>query len=313
MTDLGAIGLSTSSARDINDAGAITGFFYYSSTTGYHGFLYQAGTMSDIGTLGGVYTVARSINNSDQIVGHSHITGQVDHAFLYQNGTMIDLGTFGGKYSDAWEVNELGHVVGQAMTSGDAAAHAYLWAEGVMSDLGTFGGNSFGIGVNNQDQVVGSSNYYDGGYVHAFLYSGGTMLDLGTLKGGNSSQAEDINNNGQIVGYFTTSSNEDRAFLYENGAMMDLNDLIPSHSGWTLNWAFEINDFDSIVGYGVSPNGQTHGFLLTPVPEPAGLITFATALGRILLRNRRGRSGAWRATGAGRGTGVIAADACVRY
>ena len=44
-------------------------------------------------------------------------------------------------------------------------------------------------------------------------YSGGVMTDLGTL-GGATSQANGINDNGQIVGYSTTASGQIHAFFY---------------------------------------------------------------------------------------------------
>jgi probable HAF family extracellular repeat protein len=54
--------------------------------------------------------------------------------------------------------------------------------------------------------------------------------------------------------------------------MKDLNNLILPTSGWTLNYACDINDLGQIVGYGTNPNGVTHAFLLTPVPEPSALV-----------------------------------------
>jgi probable HAF family extracellular repeat protein len=96
------------------------------------------------------------------------------------------------------------------------------------------------------------------------------MTDLGTLGGTNSSSyAYGINNNGQVVGRSSTTSNAyGEAFLYSGGKMTDLNNLIPANPGWTLTQANAINDSGQIVGFGFNPSGQTHAFLLTPVPVP---------------------------------------------
>jgi probable HAF family extracellular repeat protein len=58
--------------------------------------------------------------------------------------------------------------------------------------------------------------------------------------------------------------------------MFDLNSLIAPGSGFTLDIAYGISDTGSITGVGTAPNGQTHAFLLTPVPEPAGLVLLGT-------------------------------------
>jgi probable HAF family extracellular repeat protein len=66
--------------------------------------------------------------------------------------------------------------------------------------------------------------------------------------------------------------------------MRNLNDLLdPSGAGWTLRDAIAINDAGQIVGYGTSPPGAQHGFLLTPVPEPPTLALVALALALLTL------------------------------
>ena len=61
-----------------------------------HAFLWENGTMIDLGTFGGTHSNARGINNYGQIVGDSNTACGARHAFLWENGTMSDLGTLGG-------------------------------------------------------------------------------------------------------------------------------------------------------------------------------------------------------------------------
>jgi probable HAF family extracellular repeat protein len=91
--------------------------------------------------------------------------------------------------------------------------HAFLWTEGAgMIDLGdlsgrpTIYGGSFSIAnaINNSGVVVGYSTLRDG-VNHAFRWTrDGGMIDLNTLLPGGSGwvlhEANDINDNGQIVG-----------------------------------------------------------------------------------------------------------------
>ena len=103
------------------------------------------------------------------------------------------------------------------------------------------------------------------GEVHdAFLYnSGGVLTDLGLGPYGIGSEALGINNHGVIVGWFYEPVDVTHAFLYKDGVMTDLNNLLPTGSGWVLNYATDINDNGRIVGIGTI-NGQSHGFVAAP-------------------------------------------------
>jgi probable HAF family extracellular repeat protein len=67
-------------ASGINDAGQIVGQYHNSS--GYHGFLYSAGTYTPIDDpLATISTVASGINAAGQIVGS--YGSNATHGFLY--------------------------------------------------------------------------------------------------------------------------------------------------------------------------------------------------------------------------------------
>jgi hypothetical protein len=70
--------------------------------------------------------------------------------------------------------------------------------------------------------------------------------------------------------------------------MTDLNTLIDPASGWTLNSAEDINDSGMICGNARNSLGQSHAYLLVPVPEPSTIALLLTAsVGGLLWWRRR--------------------------
>ena len=62
-----------------------------------HGFLYDDGTMTDLGTPpAGYSTYAYGISPGGQVVGQSENALGEWRGFLYSNGTLNDIGTLGG-------------------------------------------------------------------------------------------------------------------------------------------------------------------------------------------------------------------------
>ncbi|MHC4572913.1 MAG: DUF3466 family protein [Planctomycetota bacterium] len=191
----------------------------------------RTGGVIDLGTLGGIHSIAFVINDLGQTVGYSGLTiGETtEHGFLWQDGEMQDLGTI-----DGYE-------------------------------------NSLALSINNNSQIVGlaRNSAVPGGH-RAVLFDttgDGNNVDLGTL-GGDNSGAASINNKGQIVGRAETAGGDSHATLFDStgsGNNIDLNDLIDPSLGTTLTFARCINDHGWIVGYGVHPDKTKHGFLLTPI------------------------------------------------
>jgi probable HAF family extracellular repeat protein len=122
MTDLGTLpGGSWSQGCGINERGQAVGFSetsdcYYNRDEqwicAWHAFLWEKGTMTDLGTLGGHASLTCSINDAGQIVGLSTTAAGERHAFLWDKGTMIDLGTPGGPDTSAAAITNGGKILG---------------------------------------------------------------------------------------------------------------------------------------------------------------------------------------------------------
>jgi probable HAF family extracellular repeat protein len=209
-----------------------------------------------LGTLGGNISTAYGINNSGQIVGESTVFdlathSDTSHAFLWENGVMTDLGALTYNWSGAAAINDAGQIAG---TSGGA----FLLQDGIMTGLESLAGlGGFGKDVNDQGQVVGGSYLSPPAYYayHACLWQNGTISDLGTL-GGNWSEAEAINNGGQVAGWSRTADGEIHAFFWENGKMTDLGTL-----GGNMSEAHGINDKGQVVGFSTNNAGLTRAFI----------------------------------------------------
>jgi probable HAF family extracellular repeat protein len=275
-----------SSPRGVNESSALAGFGDIAGFGGLESGLYQNGAWKAVPTLGftpspfgdEIGSVAYGLNNPGAVVGAA-LTADVPagamrtHAFAFRAGVIRDLGSLAGRLgsSEAFAVNNAGVVVGRSTLRPDGpygyfdgAYHAFFY-NGVMHDLGG-AANSEATAINDAGQVVGDA----GG--RPFLYSGGAMHDLGTLGSDATGIATDINGAGQVVGCSGRGAlarwHQDpvgKAFLYDGGRMVALDSLLPSGTGWTLFCATGINDYGQIVGFGRSPGGFLHGFLLNPV------------------------------------------------
>ena len=181
-----------SAATGINDRQQVIGISgicqnAVGNQTAKHAVLWQNGTPTNLGNLGGSgWHTPMAINNQGQIVGFSDLAGD-------QGGSNPNF-------------------------------HAFLWVRpGPMRDLGTLPGDAIseGLGINSQGQIVGVSFAAGFGNPRAFIYRDGRMIDLNTLVQPNSQLylqvAGDINDAGVIAGqacYVDSCSSSDPSVAF---------------------------------------------------------------------------------------------------
>lgn len=251
-----------------------------------HGFQWQNGVLTDLGTLPGVnWSHATSVNARGWATGGSSTVevdpltgGPQERAVLWKNGEIIDLGTLGtGIESAALWVTNGGEVVGFSTvdTTIDpfsfvglgpypSPTHAFIWRNGAMQDLGTLGGpDSFAAAGCNNERIglVAGSSFTDSnpnpgtGFptLHPFLWNNGRMTDLGTL-GGTIGIAQCANNRGQVIGVATLPGDSTgHPFLWDRGVLTDLGTL-----GGDFGQAIWINNAGDVVGQADLPASANH-------------------------------------------------------
>ncbi|MBI1333230.1 MAG: PEP-CTERM sorting domain-containing protein [Armatimonadetes bacterium] len=292
----------------INSLGVSVGDSYVrnatNTTTYTHAVVNNGGTLTDIGTLGGISSFAYGINDAGTVVGYSTTGSGSNHAYSYSGGTMTDIGTLsGGTFSQANAINANGTIVGTATTSGTSYQHAFKYQNGVMTDLGlTTGVNTtYGLAVSNNGYVAGygvDSSFNN----RAIADFGSGFQDLGylytTSSGARMSMmAKGVNSYGDVVGYTSYTGGARHAFLYQGGTLYDLNNYLPKeYFGWTIWSAESINDEGYIAATVLDsssaiPHTRAALLKIDTVPEPSSVAGIAfLSLGFLRRRKNSNRS-----------------------
>jgi len=213
--DLKTLGGDVSCAIYINNGGQIAGISFTNSVANpttqlptIDPFLWENGTMKDLGTLGGVFGIVSGLNSGGQVVGNSDLEGdQASLGFFWSQGVLTPIPSLGVSSSFVSSLNESGAVVGFGSFPGDQNGDAFVWKNGVIKDLGRFEGDlcSVAQSINDPGQVVGVSTDCGEGERAVLWEHGEPTVDLNALIPLNSGlylqEATFINNRSEITGF----------------------------------------------------------------------------------------------------------------
>jgi probable HAF family extracellular repeat protein len=149
-----------------------------------------------------------AINSAGTVTGRAN-----DTRFVYQNGTFTNIPCL------PLGINEAGTIVGNELFTDDGNNNlqAVSFSGGVVTRLISFAQAtlSSAAAINASGQIVGTAVFQGSSLTRPFLYQNGTLTDF--IPSATYANPVDINDHGQIVGSFTASPGEQRAFLFDNG------------------------------------------------------------------------------------------------
>lgn len=264
---LNPVGYEAEQANGINALGMVAGAVLTAVQDApfWQPALWQSGTLTVLVNLSDTMGVAHAVNEDGQAVGYYEEENGVRRAVLWHGSAITELGSLGGEGSQAWDVDGAGRVVGEAT---DEMGHKrpVLWYRGVLTDLDTLGGDEgAALAINGEGQIVGWTTISEELTHQAFLWQNGVITPLlsGEDPSQSSSQANDVNDRGEAVGWVETGG-ERRAVLWRDGEMIELNSWLAPGSEWErLESANAINNAGWIAGSGTA-DGRQQGFLLRP-------------------------------------------------
>lgn len=172
-------------------------------------------------------------------------------------GTLMDGGT------TAYALNDLGQTTGESgQGTITVGTHAFLGQpDGTLENIETVPGYDISEGqvINNAGQIAGTLTYFpaQSGLSSLFYYTPtGGMVDIGTLGGTNGIVA-DINEAGDVVGWWDDAGGEAHAFMYApDTGLVDLGML-----GDYESRARDMNESRQVVGYSWTLDFDRHAFL----------------------------------------------------
>jgi uncharacterized membrane protein len=274
-------------AAGIDEGGSIVGVVRYTfNESGVPVEWSSSGVLSEL-PLPNRYGFA-AVTDGSLVVGGTDDSSAVA---VWQERTLHNLFSLPGSAQIPFAINHNGVYVG--VWSGFNTQGQYVYG-GYRGDANSVSVLSFpgvsqprAFGINDAGTIVGGC-LPDGVNFIGYVAEGEDFRLLDPLPGEIYSSGVAINNLGDIVGTSATSSGRITATVYLGGSRSptDLNSLVASIPGVRLVRAIDINNAGQLLIEGLGPDGY-HNYILTPIPEPAGVL--AGAAGLMLLGRRRRR------------------------
>lgn len=289
ITTIDPPGAGATVVTDVDNRGRVVGAFADAGQTTISAFVrepdgrFTAIAHPDAGFYG---TLPQGINDAGQIAGIVTDANTRSHGFVLDDGTYttVDTPDASGN-TQVLDIDDRGRLVG---VSG-LVSYGYLAdgrgqpdeldAPGVVSD-------TFPAGINDRGEIVGSSDRGSARSYHGFLRDRRGRFWRIDVPGAKGTAAARINDRGDIVGYYSDTTDnpntatDARGFLRDHRGRFRRIDV----PGATATQAIGINNRGEIVGVYADADGGTHGFLrgrdgeFTTIDVPDATVTLVLDL-----------------------------------
>ncbi len=226
------------------------------------------------GTNAGAGTNQNGISNSGTSVGFTIDNSGGFHNFAVnplKSNSATPLNINGSTTAMAFGINSSGTVVGT-----DGNGNAFTLSKGKVTTFIPRGGTSaVAFGINDKGTVVGQDVV--GSATPGFIrVNPKTYITINAPSGPNIVNAQSINNNGLVVGFYVGTDNQDHGFMVNEGkgkhvpatltATAVADPTIPAVAGepgatFVFSQILSVNDHGIAVGYYGDSTTSQHGFI----------------------------------------------------
>jgi hypothetical protein len=249
----------------INNVGQIVGYWVNPGQATSGNFLYSEGNFSSISSPGTLSTPT-GINDNGQIVGtyYPDYPGNqyLYHGFLYSGGSYTTIDYPGAYATSVNGINASGQIVG-SYTAQDGSSQIFLYSGGSFSTI-VYPDHPYVTsltGINTSGQIVGEEFNYLGQF--GFVDSAGSFISITDPVAGPSgpfTNANGINDSGEVAGTYIDQAQAEHGFIYSGGSYTTID-----YPGAPLGTPIEgtkitgINNSGQIIGYGDGSGGAFLG------------------------------------------------------
>ena len=226
------------------------------------GMIYNFTSFDGPGNNGGGTTV-NGINNNGQVVGFSSDNAMaptlLTNFVRNTNGTFTTPNLNNDPLAMANGINSAGTIVG-----GSSAGTAFAYNSGLFTTLPMVSGTTasetaFGISDNGlvAGQFVDNATDTTPGY----LYKNGTFTVLTPVANALVTNAQSVNNNGLVTGFYSVNGVNQHGFFYNSNTGTFTLAPDPVIANLVLVQFLGINDQGLVSGYYQLPDGSQHGLI----------------------------------------------------